>query len=232
MPCFSKKYLLAAGFLLMMAVPSLSSAAEAGAESLYPSFQTLFSPRVYGMDSAPDKLTLFLSPADHQSRDFYLASYDDLMEMISSGRARVEIKLFGFNMINLPTNIVARCLPNEAMPLFLKEIFERQTQIPNAKQGVSAALVDLALSKPEFFVKGFGSNEMRRRLNWCLSFRREALVWTETERYQETYKWDLPNERPRWTIPIAVLNDQKVFGNIQTLAPIQEALESQKTEQE
>ncbi len=99
------------------------------------------------------------------------------------------------------------------MPLYLYELFTevRTTPYP-APADVGRFAGELALSEPALFSAGLGAEQMRKRLNWCLTKRKEGMIYAETSRHQSIYDLGLKNSG--YVGSAAVVNGRVFDGQV------------------
>jgi hypothetical protein len=176
---------------------------------IYPKPADLFSPRVYGNANAPNNVVLMIAPGNDSDEKFYITVYPLLTPLVNAGKVRLEIKLWGHQQGNLPYFLVAQCLDPNAMPLYLYNLFINGEAVRySAATDVEAYAVQQALQDPQFLMPGLSKDQFRQRLNWCLSKRREGMIYSETSRHGSIYNWGL-RDSGVWNTA-AVVN-QKVF---------------------
>ena len=176
---------------------------------VYPRSSEIFSPRIYGDEKAPNKMILMLSPGNESDEKLFVDLYPVLQPLVAAGKVQLEIRLWAHIDDRLPVFLVAQCLTPSAMPLYLYKLFMKVRKAPYpAPADVGRFAGETVLHEPALFPAGLGAEQMRNRLNWCLTKRKEGMIYAETSRHQSIYDFALKESGYLGTA--AVVN-QRVF---------------------
>jgi hypothetical protein len=199
------------GNLLAQNIATESNATDSS--SLYPSAGTLFSPRIYGNTKTSNHVELGLTLGYLEDQALFVRIYPQLYQLLTEGKIKLEIKLWGHNAQGLPPYLVAQCMDPLSLPNYMYETFSKsEEESLTAETDLEEFYVQQALADPRLFPPGLNREQFHRRLEWCLNFRREGRIYNEASRFDAMYKSGAKNGGGVF-FPIVVIN-QKIFEAI------------------
>ena len=177
---------------------------------MQPADQEIFSPRIYGSETAPNKIMILMVPTGIIDAALFTALLPQIHPLINENRASLEIRLMGADQPDMPVFLLSQCIAPLWMGDFLYQLNLKGPDFYAKQQtDIDSVVTDFALANKSFYPSGLDENSFRSRLQYCLSRRNIGVKYTEKIRFDTIYQYNL-REGGGVAYPVVVVNG-KVF---------------------